>query len=412
LGEELAVEDLDRLDDEKLADRLEKRRDLVDRWKKIYWDEFIPMAHGVRYLGLYYNDVVRPDDPYEFVELLRGEDMLATRRNRMMGEMARQLRENSRLREALERTVERESKQSELDHAADRTVLAIEGGQAFLDAFEELRSLYLDIAFDGVRLNDRPNALLRTVLELSSAQGTRNDGEVRTKRRSAEELEVQLLTRAGPERQDEVREVLRLGRLSWRLRDDDNLLVARLESQFLRAIDLAIQRLKASRRLDTRTNGRAEFCDILCAALRDPSGSTITLPEVQEEQGCAETPISAETPRQLIGQPASAGVARGSVRIIRSVADLEAFREGEVLVCDAIQPMMTHLVPLARAVVERRGGMLIHGAIIARELGIPCVNGVSKLTEVLQNGQTVTVDGHLGIVTVGEAEFDRELRTY
>ena len=46
------------------------------------------------------------------------------------------------------------------------------------------------------------------------------------------------------------------------------------------------------------------------------------------------------------------------------------FRHGEVLVCDAIQPMMTHVVPLAAAVVERRGGMLIHGAIIARELGI------------------------------------------
>jgi hypothetical protein len=72
LGDRLAVEDLDRLDDEALADRLEETQDLIDHWKKIYWDEFIPMAHGVRYLGLYYNDVVRPDDPYEFVELLRG----------------------------------------------------------------------------------------------------------------------------------------------------------------------------------------------------------------------------------------------------------------------------------------------------------------------------------------------------
>ena len=39
--------------------------------------------------------------------------------------------------------------------------------------------------------------------------------------------------------------------------------------------------------------------------------------------------------------------------------------------CDAIQPMMTHLVPLAAGIVERRGGMLIHGAIIAREMQIP-----------------------------------------
>ena len=77
--------------------------------------------------------------------------------------------------------------------------------------------------------------------------------------------------------------------------------------------------------------------------------------------------------------------------------------------CDAIQPMMTHLVPLACAIVERRGGMLIHGAIIARELGIPCVNGVPGVVDALRDGALVTVDGYLGIVTVGPPEFDLEL---
>ena len=71
---------------------------------------------------------------------------------------------------------------------------------------------------------------------------------------------------------------------------------------------------------------------------------------------------------------------------------------------------MTHLLPLAAAVVERRGGMLIHGAIIARELGIPCVNGIADAADILVDGDLVTVDGHLGIVTVGEPEFNLELR--
>ena len=53
--------------------------------------------------------------------------------------------------------------------------------------------------------------------------------------------------------------------------------------------------------------------------------------------------------------------------------------------------------------------MLIHGAIIARELGIPCVNGVHNAASILKNGDLVTDDGHLGIVTVGAAEFDLEL---
>jgi phosphohistidine swiveling domain-containing protein len=93
------------------------------------------------------------------------------------------------------------------------------------------------------------------------------------------------------------------------------------------------------------------------------------------------------------------------------VEDLGRFRAGEVLVCDAIQPTMTHLVPLACGIVERRGGMLIHGAIIARELGIPSVNGVAEAVNVIPDGEIVTVDGYLGIVTVGPPEFDLEAST-
>jgi pyruvate,water dikinase len=116
-----------------------------------------------------------------------------------------------------------------------------------------------------------------------------------------------------------------------------------------------------------------------------------------------------ESLRQLVGQPAAPGLATGRVRQVRTAEDLGRFRAGEVLVCDAIQPMMTHLVPLACAVVERRGGMLIHGAIIARELGIPRVSGIANVVDLLEEGAIVTVDGYLGIVTVGAPEFDLEL---
>ena len=59
---------------------------------------------------------------------------------------------------------------------------------------------------------------------------------------------------------------------------------------------------------------------------------------------------------------------------------------------------MTFLVPLAAAVVERRGGMLIHGAIIAREYGLPCVTGVPDAVRFIATGDDITVDGYLGIV--------------
>ena len=62
---------------------------------------------------------------------------------------------------------------------------------------------------------------------------------------------------------------------------------------------------------------------------------------------------------------------------------------------------MTFVAPLAAAIVERRGGMLVHGAIIAREYGLPCVTGVPDATEEIHTGDLLTVDGFLGIVVVG-----------
>ena len=203
--------------------------------------------------------------------------------------------------------------------------------------------------------------------------------------------------------------MIEIGRISWKLRDDDNLLVARIESQLMRAIEIAIQRLRAARRVvGEGYPSEAEIESVVCA-LRD---STVE-PVVIETKGPATAPADAhlvpgERPRQLMGQPASAGLTTGRVRCICGREDLGQFRKGEVLVCDAIQPTMTHLVPLAAAIVERRGGMLIHGAIIARELGLPCVNGISDVVDLLQDGDLISVDGNLGIVTVGEPEFDLE----
>jgi len=77
-----------------------------------------------------------------------------------------------------------------------------------------------------------------------------------------------------------------------------------------------------------------------------------------------------------------------------------AFKAGEILVCDAIDPNMTFVVPLCSGIVERRGGMLIHGAIVAREYGLACVTGVPDATALIRSGDAVTVDGYLGIVVV------------
>jgi len=127
-----------------------------------------------------------------------------------------------------------------------------------------------------------------------------------------------------------------------------------------------------------------------------------SLTEIAHAELTSATGASA-SPRQLVGQPAGPGVATGPARVVAESDELFGFKRGEVLVCDAISPAMTFVIPLARAVVERRGGMLIHGAIIAREYGIPCVTGVPEAAERIRSGMRLTVDGYLGIVRIEPA---------
>ena len=288
-------------------------------------------------------------------------------------------------------------------------VQAFTGAESFIQTFEYVQSEFMDVAYGGERLADRPDLLLQTILEMARAprpaepRVEQADGVTST----VPALEERFLEAVGPERREEAMEVLAIGRLSWRLRDDDNVLVGRLESQLLRALELAVDRLQRAGRLGETAQVSIPAAPALAEALREPLHTPVVLPEPQVEAPTAPGAVG-ESPRQLIGQPAAAGLASGKVRRVRDAEDLGRFRADEVLVCDAIQPTMTHLVPLACAIVERRGGMLIHGAIIARELGIPCVNGIANAVELLEDGETVTVDGYLGIVTVGTPEFDLE----
>ena len=408
-GAAFAAEHLELLDDERLAAAIEERSQAIAKWKKIYWDEFIPFAHGVRRLATYYNDAVQPDDPYEFVGLLRNQPLLAAQRNSLISELARLLGLNPSLRIAVEECLRKDA--DSMCWSTFRDELLEKGGAAeeFLQRFDDLRERFLDVTFDDERLGDRPGHLLRNLVELSQSSCLPEDHRVSLKDYSLD-LEKKLLAAVGLERHAEAVDVIETGRVSWRLRDDDNLLVARLDSQCVRALDVAARRLRELGRLTGDGHLDDSHIALLVRGLREPSTDVITIADStsSEESRLSPNPRG-HSPRQLIGQPASPGLATGLVRCIRRRDDLGKFRRGEILVCDAIQPTMTHLVPLSGGIVERRGGMLIHGAIIAREMGIPCVNGVRDAADVLKNGDLVTVDGHLGIVTIGTADFDLEV---
>lgn len=110
--------------------------------------------------------------------------------------------------------------------------------------------------------------------------------------------------------------------------------------------------------------------------------------------------VSQTDSADLAGVPASAGSYTGQVRRVMSEADFGGFLPGEVLVCSTASPAWTILFATAGALVTDGGGPLSHSAIVAREHGLPAVVGTVHGTEQLVDGQTVTVDGTAGTVTI------------
>ena len=102
-------------------------------------------------------------------------------------------------------------------------------------------------------------------------------------------------------------------------------------------------------------------------------------------------------------------IGTGPVRIVHSIAEMERVQPGDVLVADMTDPNWEPVMKRAAAIVTNRGGRTCHAAIIARELGIPAVVGCGDATELLKDGQLVTVvcsEGDTGYIYDGLLETE------
>ncbi|MDH4559828.1 MULTISPECIES: phosphoenolpyruvate synthase [unclassified Pseudomonas] len=102
-------------------------------------------------------------------------------------------------------------------------------------------------------------------------------------------------------------------------------------------------------------------------------------------------------------------IGAGPVRVIHDVSEMDKVQPGDVLVSDMTDPDWEPVMKRASAIVTNRGGRTCHAAIIARELGIPAVVGCGNATQVLQDGQGVTVscaEGDTGFIFEGQLGFD------
>nr|MBA3753553.1 hypothetical protein [Nitrospira sp.] len=100
----------------------------------------------------------------------------------------------------------------------------------------------------------------------------------------------------------------------------------------------------------------------------------------------------------LRGIPVSAGMASGPVRIVRSMADWKRVQAGDILVVPVIDPGMAPLFGMAAGLVAEMGGTLSHGAIIAREYGLPVLVNVSYATSLLRENERVQIVSSTGTI--------------
>jgi pyruvate,water dikinase len=130
---------------------------------------------------------------------------------------------------------------------------------------------------------------------------------------------------------------------------------------------------------------------------------TLELPETWRGTPQA-TPLarSAATATEIRGLGVGGGTITGTARVLLAAEadELERFEPGEILVCHVTDPSWAPILSIAAAAVIDIGGPLSHGAIVAREFGIPCVINTKRGTAVLRTGNRIEVDGDAGTVRV------------
>ena len=121
----------------------------------------------------------------------------------------------------------------------------------------------------------------------------------------------------------------------------------------------------------------------------------------QSEAPGAETTSKEDDDVLVRGVSASPGTGSGEVRVVKKLDHLDQVTDGDIIVSKMTMPDMVPAMKRASAIITDEGGMTSHASIVSREMGVPAVVGTRDATDVLTDGQLVTVDGDMGVIRAG-----------
>lgn len=309
----------------------------------------------------------------------------------------------------------------DVDHLADRLERR-DLPAAFLIAWDEFIATYgwrgpqeMDVA--SPRYADDPRLALRQMSFMSVAAED-FDPEAAHQRQVVERQQSyeELMRRSGPVRRMLLRRVYRLGSLFTGTRDTPKHLIVLYNYVLRRRALVEGRRLAGEDRLDAAEHVFDLTFDDLNAAARDPG---LDLRPVREERTrfhrklddhvkffppvidsrgrILRPPPTDEASGLLRGMPVSRGVVTGRVKVLHTAGE-KPVQKGDVLVAYTTDPGWTPLFVNAAAIVLEVGGVLQHGAVVAREYGKPCVVAIDRVMTKLRDGELVEVDGTMGTV--------------
>ncbi len=285
----------------------------------------------------------------------------------------------------------------------------------FLSTFGWRGPMEMDLA--SPRYADAPGLALRQ-MSLMAVDDSDFDPEAAHRRQIEERQHAfeELLHRLGPIRRALLRRVYRLIELFAGARNTPKHLIVLFNYVIRKRVLTEGRRLTEEGRLDAAEDVfNLRFAD-LEAAEQDATldlrklceershfrkkldAHVKSFPAVIDSRGRILRPPAAEiTPGLLSGMPVSPGVVTGTVNVLHSPHD-KVVEKGDVLVAYTTDPGWTPLFVNAAAIVLEVGGVLQHGALVAREYGKPCVVGIDRVVSTLQDGELVEVNGTTGTI--------------